>query len=79
MNSNKVFIIYFQILPSKDYISLRDITAGSVSEVPYKYTDYASIFSEKEASILASHQDHDHAIKLQPGSKPPLQPIYLLS
>ena len=53
--------------------------AKSISEVPYEYADYASIFSEKEASILASHQDHDHAIKLQPGSKPPLQSIYPLS
>ena len=55
LNGNKIFIIYFQILPSKDYISLRDMIAKSISEVPYEYADYASIFSEKEASILALH------------------------
>ena len=55
------------------------MTAESVSEVPCEYTDYAGVFSEEEASILAPHWDYDHTIKLQLGSKPPLQPIYLLS
>ena len=53
--------------------------AESVSEIPYKYVDYAGIFSEKKASILALHQNHNHAIKLQLGSKPLLQSIYPLS
>ena len=66
-------------MPSEDYISLRGMTAKSISEVPCEYTDYTDVFLEKEASILVLHQDHNHAIKLQPGSKPLLQSIYLLS
>lgn len=53
--------------------------AGSAPEIPSEYADFAEVFSEREASMLAPHQDHDHAIELQPGSKPPLQPLYPLS
>ena len=55
------------------------MTAESVLEVSHEYVDYAGVFLEKEANILVLHWDHDYAIKLQLGSKPPLQPIYLLS
>jgi hypothetical protein len=36
------------------------------------------VFLETQAGILAPHQDHDHAIKLEPGKRPPQRPLYSL-
>ena len=41
--------------------------------------EYADVFSEEAAGVLPTHADHDHAIKLAPGSNPPYRPIYNLS
>jgi hypothetical protein len=49
------------------------------NEIPTVYQDYADIFSEEEAGILARHQVYDHIIKLIDDSKVPHQPIYPLS
>ena len=40
------------------------MTAESVSEVLHEYIDYAGIFLEEKASILALHQDYNYIIKL---------------
>ena len=41
--------------------------------------EYADIFSEEAVGVLPTHADHDHAIKLAPGSNPLYRPIYNLS
>jgi hypothetical protein len=49
------------------------------SELRQEYQDFADVFSEEEASTLASHGPQDLAIELQPGTQPPHQPLYNLS
>jgi hypothetical protein len=49
------------------------------NEIPAVYQDYADIFSEEEAGILAHYQVYDHTIELVDNSKVPHQPIYPLS
>ena len=41
--------------------------------------EYADVFSEEAVGVLPTHADHDHAIKLAPGSNPLYRPIYNLS
>ena len=48
-------------------------------DIPMYYTDFLYIFLEEEAGILASHDNHDHGIDIEPGKSPPLKPIYPLS
>lgn len=44
--------------------------------VPSEYHEYLSIFTETEASKLPPHRYVDHAIDLEPGTKPPFGPLY---
>jgi hypothetical protein len=39
------------------------------NEIPAVYQDYADIFSEEEAGILACHQVYDHMIELVDNNK----------
>ena len=48
-------------------------------DIPMYYTDFLYIFLEEEAGILASHDNHDHGIDIEPGKSPPLKLIYPLS
>ena len=41
--------------------------------------EYTDIFSEEAVGVLPAHADHDHTIKLAPGSNPSYKPIYNLS
>jgi hypothetical protein len=43
------------------------------------YKDFKDVFLEAQARVLVPHHDHDHAIKLEAGKRPPQQPLYLLS
>ncbi len=43
------------------------------------YKDLGDVFSNKNASHLPIHEDHDHAIDLIDGKQPPYGPIYSLS
>ena len=48
------------------------------SDIPTCYTDFLHVFSEEEAGILTSHDDHDHGIDIEPGKSPSLKSIYPL-
>jgi hypothetical protein len=43
------------------------------------YKDFKDVFLEAQARVLAPHHNHDHAIKLEAGKRPPQQPLYSLS
>jgi hypothetical protein len=47
--------------------------------VPKKYHEFADIFSKQKADQLAPHRPYDLKIDIEPGSAPPLGPIYPLS
>ena len=47
-------------------------------DVPIYYTDFLYIFSKEEAGILASHNNYDHRIDIEPDKSPPLKLIYPL-
>ena len=40
--------------------------------------EYTDIFLEKAVGVLPAYTDHNHAIKLAPGSNPLYKPIYNL-
>ena len=49
-----------------------------LSTVPSKYYDFADIFSESQANILAPHYLYDLKIHQDKGTAPPWRPIYSL-
>jgi hypothetical protein len=40
-------------------------------KLPKDYKDFEDVFSEAQAGVLAPHRDHDHAIELEAGKRPP--------
>lgn len=79
LNGTPVYVLHTR--PVIDGETIGFFGAGTVPEnaIPPEYTEFAHIFSEEEASILAPHRDHDHAIEVEPGTTPPLRPLYPLS
>ena len=51
----------------------------NISDVSIYYTDFLHVFSEEEAGIVASYDDYDYGIDIEPGKSPPLKLIYPLS
>ena len=47
--------------------------------IPEPYQDLKEVFSKVSADVLPAHSEYDHAIALEPGTKPPWGPIYNLS
>ena len=47
--------------------------------VPEKYHHFADVFSKQKADRLAPHRPYDLKIDIEPGTTPPLGPIYPLS
>jgi hypothetical protein len=47
--------------------------------VPPQYHDLLQAFSKTRADTLPPHRPYDHAIDLEPGTKPPFGPLYSLS
>ena len=48
-------------------------------QVPPEYHDCLDVFSEEQANTLPPHRKYDQGISLQPGTAPPLGPIYGIS
>jgi transposase InsO family protein len=57
------------------------LNGAQVEEIklPKDYKDFEDVFSEAQAGVLAPHRDHDHAIELEAGKRPPQRPLYSLS
>ena len=49
------------------------------AKLPKAYWSYAEIFTKKAIDSLAQHNQYDHTIEIQEGSKPPFGPIYKFS
>lgn len=79
LNGAPVYVLHARPLIDGDTIGLFSASASTENTVPQEYTDFTHVFSEEEASILAPHRDHDHAIELEHGATPPLRPLYALS
>jgi hypothetical protein len=52
---------------------------SDLSAVPLDYHDFADVFSNSKANILAEHRPYDLKINLEEGKDPPLGPMYSLS
>ena len=52
--------------------------APDLSNVPSEYHEFADIFSETKAKVLAPHHPYDLKINLEEGAQPPVGPIYSL-
>jgi transposase InsO family protein len=64
--------IDFEFLEAKDVSNEQP----TVVTIPAEYNDFLDVFSEIEADKLPPHSDHDLAIELEPGAKPPQGPLY---
>jgi len=49
------------------------------SNVPFKYHEFANIFSKTKAEVLPPHHPYDLKINLEEGTQPLVSPIYSLS
>jgi len=47
--------------------------------VPFKYYEFADVFSKTKSELLASHHPYDLQINLEEGVQPLVGPIYSLS
>ena len=56
-----------------------DSSESATTSIPPEYSEFASVFSEKEANILPQYRPYDMAIDLLPGATPPWGPIYSLA
>ena len=83
INSNdEVYILHLDtITPFPEYLSALDAErAAAPPEIPEQYRDLAEVFSKAKSEELPSHRGPlDHAIPLEPNSKPVFGPIYNLS
>jgi len=52
--------------------------APDLSNIPFKYHEYANIFSKTKAETLSPHHPYDLKINLEKGAQPPVDPIYSL-
>ena len=60
-------------------ISLEETPIPNLERLPKEFHQFKNIFSKKEATNLPRHRACDHKIDLEPGTTPPLGPIYSLS
>jgi hypothetical protein len=75
LQGKAAYTVDFRIL--EDSLMMNAVQQGN--EIPAVYQDYADIFSEEKAGILARHQMYDHTIELVDNSKVLHRPIYPLS
>jgi hypothetical protein len=60
-------------------VSLEETPIPNLERLPEEFHEYRNIFSKQEATLLPRHRACDHRIDLEPGTTPPLGPIYSLS
>ena len=54
------------------------IEAPDLSNIFFKYHEFADVFSKTKAEVLTSHWPYDLKINLEEGAQPPVGPIYSL-
>lgn len=65
---------------AQGYALLPRVQLASVApELPKQFSDYADVFSEREAESLPPLEGRQHAIETVDGAEPPYGPIYNLS
>jgi hypothetical protein len=89
INSNdQVYLLYLDAVDSEpelyslpEYLSAaQEVAENTTPEIPEQYRDLAEVFSKANSETLPPHRDSlDHAIPLEPDSKPVFGPIYNLS
>lgn len=74
------------LVESSRAASANSTTSDSLQEleelrkvVPPKYHDFLDVFCASSANSLPPHCSYDHSIELEPGTSPPLGPIFRLS
>ena len=60
-------------------VSLEETLIPNLERLPKGFHEFKNIFSKKVATNLPWHRACDHKIDLEPGTTPPLGPIYSLS
>jgi len=50
-----------------------------LSNIPFKYHEFANVFSKTKAEVLAPHRPYNLKINLEEGAQPPVGLIYSLS
>ena len=54
------------------------VETPDLSNVPFKYHEFADVFSKTKAEVLTSHYPYNLKINLEEGAQPPVGPIYSL-
>lgn len=77
---DQVYVLMIdEIIPLHEFCALAE-EQKPVPVIPEEYRDLAHAFSKEKAHELPPHRGHlDHAIDLEPGTKPTFGPIYNLS
>jgi len=58
--------------------SAKLVKVPDLSNVPFKYHEFADVFSKTKAETLSPHHPYDLKINLEEGAQPPVGPIYSL-
>ena len=66
-------------LPDLTCFSLNNLAATTTPVLPDIYSDFASLFQDREPGVLPPHRPYDHTIPLEPGASVPFGPLYTLS
>ena len=61
------------------FVSLEETLIPNLERLPEEFHEFKNIFSKKDATNLPWHRACNHKIDLEPGTTPPLGPIYSLS
>jgi Reverse transcriptase (RNA-dependent DNA polymerase)/gag-polyprotein putative aspartyl protease len=77
---DQVYVLMIdEIIPLHEFCALAE-EQKPVPVIPEEYRDLAHAFSKEKAHELPPHRGHlDHAVDLEPGTKPTFGPIYNLS
>ena len=81
LDGSQCFSINLQVDEASGRFATPDLSElkADLEGVPEKYHDFADVFSKQKANRLAPHRPYDLKIDIEPGSNPPLGPIYPLS
>ena len=67
------------VLPEMSANSASTSTEIDLQDIPSDYHEFADVFSETRANILAPHRPYDLKINLEDGTAPPPGTVYSLS
>jgi hypothetical protein len=64
---------------SSFYLSLNNLAETVAPVIPDEYSDFASLFQDRDPGTLPPHRPYDHTIPLEPDAPIPFGPLYTLS